>query len=90
MRSLWGLVGGLARPLRLVLLLLLSGQPLTGLLIKMRMVVMMAMMVVETNVMLVRLSRQLHICKGLVFVDSQVFSISTQVCMKNSCPLKQV
>ena len=34
MRRLRGLVGGLARPLRLALLLLLSGQPLTGLLIR--------------------------------------------------------
>ena len=41
MRRLWGLVGGLARPLRLALLLLLSGQPLTGLLIWIRWVVMM-------------------------------------------------
>ena len=46
MRRLWGLVGGLAKPLRLALLLLLSGQPLTGLLITMRKVVMMGVNVV--------------------------------------------
>ena len=46
MRRLWGLVGGLAKPLRLALLLLLSGQPLTGLLIRMRKVVMMGVNVV--------------------------------------------
>ena len=46
MRRLWGLVGGLARPLRLALLLLLSGQPLTGLLIRMTRVVMMGINVV--------------------------------------------
>ena len=46
MRRLWGLVGGLAKPLRLALLLLLSGQPLTGLLIRIRKVVMMGVNVV--------------------------------------------
>ena len=30
MRRVWGVVGGLAKPLRLALLLLLSGHPLTG------------------------------------------------------------
>ena len=45
MRRLWGLVGGLAKPLRLALLLLLSGHPLTGLLIRMRKVVMMGIMI---------------------------------------------
>ena len=46
MRRLWGLVGGLAKPLRLALLLLLSGQPLTGLLIRMKWVVMIRVNVV--------------------------------------------
>ena len=30
MKKVWGVVGGLAKPLRLALLLLLSGHPLTG------------------------------------------------------------
>ena len=30
MKRVWGVVGGLAKPLRLALLLLLSGHPLTG------------------------------------------------------------
>ena len=56
MRRLWGLVGGLAKPLRLALLLLLSGQPLTGLLIRIRKVVMMGIMILKM-VMMVTLNR---------------------------------
>ena len=62
MRRLWGLVGGLARPLRLALLLLLSGQPLTGLLIRIRWVVMMG-----TNVVLIPL---------LLFLSIKVVTIN--------------
>ena len=67
MRRLWGLVGGLARPLRLALLLLLSGQPLTGLLIRMRKVVMMGV-----NVVLIPL---------LLFLSIKVVTINIFICL---------
>ena len=67
MRRLWGLVGGLARPLRLALLLLLSGQPLTGLLVKMRKVVMMLI-----NVVLMPL---------LLFLSFKVVTINIFLCL---------
>ena len=73
MRRLWGLVGGLARPLRLALLLLLSGQPLTGLLIRIRKVVMMGINVVLIPLLLFLSIKVVTINIFLLLMDGQNF-----------------
>ena len=73
MRRLWGLVGGLAKPLRLALLLLLSGQPLTGLLISMRWVVMMGFNVVIIPLLLFLIIKVVTIDIFLLLTDGKNF-----------------